>query len=121
MAEIPPSTRPSSNAYTGAVTPAHSFLKIVTIATMNPPMPPTTSIGPTACIASWGDVALKKRFQVHAAVATQQISRMPVLLTAPDTVMLSPKVASPVRNASPLKAGFEVLISWGIQDSPYLS
>src|SRR5271157_6002616 len=91
---------------------------MVTIARMNPPMPPTTNMGAIACIASSGEGALKKRFHVHAAVATQQMSRMPVLLTAPEMVMLSPKVASPVRKVSPLKAGLEVLISWAMQNSP---
>src|ERR1019366_5698959 len=114
MAEIPPSTKPSSNAYIGAVIPAHSFLKMVTMATMKPPMPPMASAGAIACMASSGG-ALKKRFQVHAAVATQQRSRMPVLLTVPDTVMLSPNVASPVRKASELSAGFEVLINWAMR------
>ena len=68
-----------------------------------------------ACIASSGETASKKRFHVQAAVATQQMTKMPVLLTAPDTVMLSPKVASPVRKVSPLKAGFEVLISCAME------
>src|ERR1039457_1535353 len=87
---------------------------MVTMATMKPPMPPMASAGPTACMASSGG-ALKKRFQVHAAVATQRMSRIPVLLTVPDTVMLSPKVASPVRKASELNAGFEVLINWAMR------
>src|SRR5271157_5000291 len=91
---------------------------MVTIARMNPPMPPTTIMGAIACIASSGEGALKKRFHVHAAVATQQMSRMPVLLTAPEMVMLSPKVASPVRKVSPLKAGLEVLIHCALQLSP---
>ena len=66
---------------------------MVTIARMNPPMAPTRIIGPMACIASSGEAglnALKKRFHVQAAVATQQMSRMPVLFTAPEMVMLSP-------------------------------
>src|ERR1039458_2222420 len=87
---------------------------MVTMATMKPPMPPMTSAGAITCMASSGG-ALKKRFQVHAAVATQQMSRMPVLLTVPDTVMLSPSTASPVRKASELSAGFEVLINWAMR------
>src|SRR5664280_3251191 len=87
---------------------------MVTMATMKPPMPPMTSAGIIACIASSGG-ALKKRFQLPAAVATQQRSRMPVLLTVPDTVMLSPSMASPVRKASELSAGFEVLINWAMR------
>src|SRR3546814_17564589 len=39
-AEMPPRKRPSTSAYMGAVTGAHSFLKIVTIARMNPPLRP---------------------------------------------------------------------------------
>jgi hypothetical protein len=42
---------------------------------------------------------------------------MPVLLTVPDTVMLSPSTPSPVRKASELNAGFEVLISWAMHFS----
>ena len=63
---------------------------------------------------------MKKRFQVQAAVATQQSSSMPVLLTVPETVMLSPNAASPVRKVSPLRAGFEVLINCAMRISPYL-
>jgi hypothetical protein len=32
--------------------------------------------------------------------------------------MLSPNVASPVRKASELNAGFEVLINWAMRGSP---
>ena len=60
------------------------------MATMNPPIPPMTSIGMTAAICSCGEVAPKKRFQVQAAVATQQSISRPALLTVPETVMLSP-------------------------------
>src|SRR5580704_1199922 len=48
------------------------------------------------------------RFQLQAAVATAQISKMPVLLTVPEMVMLSPSTAPLMRNASPDSAGFEV-------------
>ena len=45
----------------------------------------------TDAIASSGEVASapKKRFQVQAAVATHRIISIPVLLTAPDMVMVS--------------------------------
>src|ERR1017187_10092428 len=43
---------------------------MVTMATMKPPKPPMASAGAITCMASSGG-ALKKRFQVHAAVATQ--------------------------------------------------
>ncbi len=59
------------------------------MATMKPPIAPAIMGSPTDCIASSGD-APKKRLQVHAAVATHKITSRPVLLTAPETVMLSP-------------------------------
>ena len=66
----------------------HSFLKMVTIATTNPPTSPIPS-GNTASEVE----ARKNRLQLHAAVATTQISRMPVLLTVPANVIASPDTA----------------------------
>ncbi len=48
MADTAPTNRPSSSAYSGAVTGAQVFLNTVTRATMKPPMPPTSSQGMTA-------------------------------------------------------------------------
>src|SRR5665811_2423419 len=98
----------------------HCFLKMVTRATMNPPMPPTATSGAMPAIASSGEVAAKKRFQVNAAPATHSTTRMPVLLTAPEIVIPSPRVLSLVRKASWPSAGFEVLINCGIPISPWV-
>src|SRR5277367_615526 len=107
IAEIPPSTRPSSKAYTGAVNGDHSFLKMVTSAMMNPPIPPAISSGNTACGPSVTNLS-----QVHAAVATVQISRMPVLFTVPCSVIASPAATWPW-NAFAFSAGFDVLSRFG--------
>src|SRR5271170_89970 len=108
IAEIPPRTRPSSRAYAGAVNGDHSFLKMVTSAMMNPPIPPAISSGNTAC-----GPAVTNRSQVHAAVATVQISRMPVLFTVPCSVMASPAATWPWK-AFAFSAGFEVLNKFGM-------
>ena len=47
IADIPPSNRPSSTAYIGAVTGAQDFLKVVTIAKTKPPRPPINVRGMT--------------------------------------------------------------------------
>src|SRR3546814_11583488 len=63
-AEMPPRKRPSTSAYMVAVTGAHSFLTIVTIARMKPPVRPphtyTPPVTPSAVIATF--------LQSHAAV-----------------------------------------------------
>src|SRR6266545_2741477 len=81
---------------------------MVTSATMNPPMAPTASKGPTDEIADSGSPAFRNRLHVQAAVATVQISRMPVLLTAPDTVIGSPITKPSDSNADGFNAGFDV-------------
>src|ERR1017187_7257655 len=99
----------------GEVTGAHSFLKMVIMATMKPPMRPPI-ITPLTAEASPADC--RKRRQVQAAVAIEQSSRMPVLFTVPLRVMRPAAAASPnwpawarsVKVLSP-RAGFEVLIS----------
>ena len=63
----------------GAVKPAHSFLKIVTMATMNPPMAPPNTHGMTAA----GFALVRNMFQVQDAVRTTRNSKMAVLFTAP--------------------------------------
>src|SRR5450755_1528132 len=93
---------------------------MVTMATMNPPMPPIATSGAIAPIASSGDGAAKNLFQVNAALATHSSTRMPVLFTAPEMVIPSPRVLSTVRNASWPSAGFEVLINCGIPISPWV-
>src|ERR1700723_2821397 len=108
IAEIPPSTRPSSKAHAGAVNGDHSFLKMVTSAMMNPPIPPAISSGNTA-FGPWAT----NLSQVHAAVATVQMSRMPVLFTVPCNVMASPAATWPW-NAFAFSAGFEVLNKFGM-------
>src|SRR4029077_17596098 len=86
----------------------HACLKIVISATMNPPMAPTANKGPTYNIDASGAHAFRNRLQVQAAVATVQISRMPVLLTDPDTVIRSPITKPSVSNADGFNAGFDV-------------
>src|ERR1017187_4106106 len=98
----------------------HCFLKMVTRATMNPPMPPTATSGAMARMASSGDGAAKNLFQVNAALATHSSTRMPVLFTAPEMVIPSPRVLSLVRKVSWPSAGFEVLINCGIPISPWV-
>src|SRR5580698_7499959 len=79
---------------------------MVISAKINPPIPPTSSIGTTAC----GFPESMKTFQVHAAVATTHNKRNPVLLTVPRTVIASPIPAPSPSNAFGFNAGFEVLI-----------
>src|SRR6266436_2181074 len=75
---------------------------------MNPPMAPTASRGPTDEIAASGSPAFRNRLQAQAAVATVQISRMPVLLTVPETVIRSPITKPSDSNADGFNAGFDV-------------
>src|SRR5215469_7488211 len=91
--------------------PAHSFLKIVTIARMNPPMPPTAIMTAT----DEGSPVAKKRFHVHAAEATHKMMRMPALFTAPDTVIVSPLKPARSRKVFCPSAGFDVFIRSAIQ------
>ena len=63
----------------GAVKPAQFFLKIVTIATMNPPMAPPNIHGMTAP----GFALVRYMFQVQDAVRMARTSKMAVLFTAP--------------------------------------
>src|SRR5579863_8084276 len=79
---------------------------MVISAKINPPIPPTSSIGTTAC----GFPESMKTFQVHAAVATTHNNRSPVLLTVPCTVIASPIPAPSPSNAFGFNAGFDVLI-----------
>src|SRR6516164_3658337 len=97
----------------GAVTGDHSFLNTVTIATMNPPSAPTRSSGETAPKSR----STRNRYQVQAAVAKAQISRIPVLFTVPLRVMrevtsMVPPYWLPTtpRKVFSPRAGFEVFI-----------
>ncbi len=97
----------------GAVTGAHSFLNTVTMATINPPSAPTSSRGATSAKSR----ATRKRYQVQAAVAKAQISRIPVLFTVPLRVMrvvtsIDPPywLSDTPRNVLSPRAGFEVFI-----------
>src|SRR5262252_2080416 len=111
MAETPPSSAPWASAYSGEVMPAHCFLKTVTRARMKPPMPPMAIMGAT----DDGSPVAKKRFHVHAAEATHKITRMPVLFTAPDTVMVSPPKPARSRKVFRPSVGFAVFIRSAIQ------
>src|SRR5712692_5598371 len=88
----------------GAVTAAQLFFQIVTRATTNPPMAPTTINGRTT-----SKVLLRtNRPQVHAAVATTQISSTPALLTVPWMVIASPAASKPWKVFA-FSAGLDVL------------
>src|SRR5271170_4043322 len=80
----------------------HRALKVVTSATMNPPMIPPNIHGIAASGVS--ECAMP---QVHAAVTTAHNSKKPVLFTVPCKVIASP-VAATSRNAFSLKTGLDV-------------
>src|SRR5438093_2783374 len=92
----------------GAVSGAQFGLKIVTSATMKPPKTPPIIQG----MAAPGTGECDKP-QVHAAVATTQSSRRPVLLTVPCNVIASPKATWPLKAFS-LSAGLDVRIRFAI-------
>src|SRR3546814_13775549 len=76
-AEMPPRKRPSTSAYIGAVTGAHSFLKIVTIARMKPPIrPPHTYRQPVMLY-----VVIATLLKAQAEVLTATTSTSAVLQT----------------------------------------
>src|SRR5215470_613110 len=92
----------------GAVIGDQACLKMVTKATMNPPIAPSAKSGPTDEMAVSGSAAFRNRFHVQAAVATEQINSMPVLLTVPETVIRSPTTKPSDSNAEGFNAGFDV-------------
>src|SRR5216684_4271094 len=92
----------------GAVIGAQFGSKMVASATMKPPKTPPIIHG----MAAPGDGECDKP-QVHAAVATTQSRRKPVLLTVPCSVIASPKATWPL-NAFSLSAGFDVRIRFAI-------
>src|SRR3546814_13323773 len=85
-AEMPPRKRPSTSAYMGAVTGAHSFLKIVTIARMKPPIRPPQTYRPPTMPSG----VISTLFQANAAVITASTSRIAVLPTVPFRVLAPP-------------------------------
>src|ERR1700744_2699097 len=111
---MPPRASPSRMAYAGAVTPAHSFLKVVIRAQTKPPIVPIHNHGSTVA----ADCDWINRCQVHAADAIAQRRRIPVLLTVPWSVILSPTTPNPA-NPFSLNTGLEVLISCAIAPSCY--
>src|SRR6267142_6144374 len=92
----------------GAVNGAQFGLKIVTSATMKPPKTPPIIQGTAAPGTGEWD-----KPQVHAAVATTQSRRKPVLLTVPCNVIASPKATWPLKAFS-LSAGLDVRIRFAI-------
>src|SRR6266446_1183117 len=88
----------------GAVSGAQLGLKMMTSATMKPPKTPPIIHGTAAAGVGECD-----KPQVHAAVATTQSKRKPVLLTVPCSVIASPKATWPLKAFS-LSAGLEVRI-----------
>src|SRR4029450_6036981 len=105
MAEIAPRKRPSSAAYSGVVTGAHSFLKIVTRATTKPPIAPPIGKMPPA---AW---AARAWCQVKAAQATRMSRERPVLLTVPCSVIASaPNSRGRLRDVVSERAGSPVLM-----------
>src|SRR5713226_2692359 len=83
---------------------------MVTSATMKPPKIPPTIHGMAASGAGECD-----KPQVHAAVATTQSRRKPVLLTVPCSVIASPKATCPLKAFS-LRAGLDVCIRLAIAE-----
>src|SRR2546426_3535171 len=92
----------------GAVSGAQFGLKMVTSATMKPPKRPPIIHGTAAPGTGECD-----KPQVHAAVATTQSRRKPVLLTVPCNVIASPKATWPLKAFS-LSAGLDVRIRFAI-------
>src|SRR3546814_14654996 len=90
-AEMPPRKRPSTSAYMGAVTGAHSFLKIVTIARMKPPIRPPHTYRPPVMPSG----VIATLLQAKAAVITASTSRIAVLLTVPFRVIQPPAARGP--------------------------
>src|SRR5260370_31987269 len=82
-ADSPPKAKPSSAAYTGAVTGDHSFLKIVAIATTSPPIAPSQIQGLTTA----GTNAVRTWLQTHVARTTTTNSSNALLFTVPSSVM----------------------------------
>src|ERR1700693_5703661 len=99
----------------GAVTGAHDCLKTVTIATTKPPSAPMSS-RPIAADGS----AERPRLQVQLAVATTQMSRRPVLLTVPSTVIpRSPVSERAFSNVLSLRTGLPVRKLRAIGDASF--
>src|ERR1700694_4513573 len=94
----------------GAVNGAQFGLKMVTRATMKPPRTPPIIHGMAASGAWECD-----KPQVHAAVATTQSRRRPVLLTVPCSVIASPKATWPL-NAFSFNAGLDVRNRFAIRE-----
>src|SRR5260370_14266058 len=82
-ADSPPKAKPSSAAYTGAVTGDHSFLKIVAIATTSPPIAPS----PIQGVTTEGSNAVRTWLQTQVAGTTTRNSRNAVLFTVPSSVI----------------------------------
>src|SRR6266568_530443 len=106
-ADSPPSASPSSAAYTGAVTGDHSFLKMVTMAAMNPPITPSAIHGP----ATEGSKAGRTWDHTQAAGTTTKNSRNAALFTVPSSVIAGVvgSRCTPA-NAFALRTGLEVRI-----------
>src|SRR5687768_4662858 len=107
--------RPSSTAYNGAVKGAQVFLKIVTIATPNPPSAPTSTYGIRLAVPA----DAKNRFHVYIAPTSERISRKAVRLTVPLSVITpSPAVVTvPLprsRKADAFKAGLPLRMVFAV-------
>src|SRR5438046_8960596 len=88
---------------------------MVTSATTKPPKTPPVIHG-----TATGGAGECDRPQVHAAVATTQSRRKPVLLTVPCSVIASPKATCPLKAFS-LSAGLEVRIRFAMDVSLFAS
>src|SRR3546814_11612385 len=75
----------------GAVTGAHSFLKIVTIARMKPPIRPPQTYRPPTMPSG----VISTLFQANAAVITASTSRIAVLPPVPFRVIAPPAARAP--------------------------
>src|SRR3546814_19562559 len=92
-AEMPPRKRPSTSAYMGAVTGAHSCLKIVTIARMKPPIRPPHPKRPPVMPSG----VLATLLHPKAAVINARTRRLAVFPTMP-----SREIAPPVASETPV-------------------
>src|SRR3546814_20032692 len=90
-AEMPPRKRPSTSAYMGAVTGAHSFLRIVTIARMKPPIRPPHTYRPPVMPSG----VIATLLQAKAAVITASTRRTEVLPPGQVRVLTPPAAAGP--------------------------
>jgi hypothetical protein len=93
--------------------PALFGRKMVTIAVINPPIPPMAIHGITADIPASGVTALKNLFHVNTAAAITSNSDKAVLFIVPLMVITSEEaVVYSLLKTFSLKAGFELFVKF---------